>query len=544
MMYYTSSETDIPKNGGKGTNVSDTKSISTSKTNLLQAETVIELNNKVEMLTERCKQLESELLKNCEITSATLGNIYSIVETLVSNQDTLKKEVESIKNSQLKVELKNVRLKNQIIVGEANQMKSTKNHVFIPTSSTKINLWNKSNERDEVNKSQMGENSQSDDDKPKIDVQSMINSPSQPDELSKNAYDSYDNMRGIYSRITEVNDKSISRLGPTDNMTITSIDKSNKIIKKRYNQGDNDGRIVEMKRRRPLLGENKMEIKSNTSNSVKKQPIYSNDSLQRQKVASMPVLQPVHREIDNPVKKMKLTTLGKTQHTVEFFTINNMFYTSEKPYCAISINYHVNLKYSEIRKNREKTTLKHSLDFPHILIDESHAAVKLVGRHILTTHNFTSLEYFLTNFLAQCNLIKARLNPASSSDSWKSQKNMFLILMHWRQLSKEKRGYRNYTMLHAVKEIENYRLHLKKTITQISTPCPTNKHILSKICEEGNNNLPWMFQVTTVLPTIGQVGVTEDNIEEKLDQLLKPPLNNPRFVPYASVKPPSDIDIL
>ncbi|KAG0660668.1 hypothetical protein C6P45_001550 [Maudiozyma exigua] len=243
------------------------------------------------------------------------------------------------------------------------------------------------------------------------------------------------------------------------------------------------------------------------------------------------------------VKGFKLVLAGKFRKSIQLYIVDDIIYTGESPYSAISFVYFVDLKYSNIRKTRETTTTNFSIGFPHILIDEGDKAMEVLGSNIMTPNYLMTVEYFLGDYLQACHLVEEKLSPGCTTDYWRRCRNLFLQLMYWRQLAREKRGFRRYTMLHAVKEIENFRLHVQPKSYAITEPFFLEKKIQAKIASSRKPK-EWMFQTEKSLPVIGQNGITEVNINAALDALLKPPSNVTNFVPYASVAVPTGVEIV
>lgn len=243
------------------------------------------------------------------------------------------------------------------------------------------------------------------------------------------------------------------------------------------------------------------------------------------------------------VKGFKLVLAGKFRKSIQLYIVDNIIYTGESPYSAISFVYFVDLKYSNVRKTRETTTTNFSIGFPHILIDEGDKAMEVLGSNIMTPGYLMTVEYFLGDYLQACHLVEEKLSPGCTTDYWRRCRNLFLLLMYWRQLAREKRGFRRYTMLHAVKEIENFRLHAQPKSYAISEPFFLDKKEQERIASSGKPR-EWMYQVEKTLPFIGQNGITEANINAALDALLKPPPDMPNFIPYASIIVPTGVDVV
>ena len=177
------------------------------------------------------------------------------------------------------------------------------------------------------------------------------------------------------------------------------------------------------------------------------------------------------------------------------------------------------------------------------MIDEGDKAMEVLGSNIMTPGYLMTVEYFLGDYLQACHLVEEKLSPGCTTDYWRRCRNLFLLLMYWRQLAREKRGFRRYTMLHAVKEIENFRLHAQPKSYAISEPFFLDKKEQERIASSGKPR-EWMYQVEKTLPFIGQNGITEANINAALDALLKPPPDMPNFIPYASIIVPTGVDVV
>lgn len=242
------------------------------------------------------------------------------------------------------------------------------------------------------------------------------------------------------------------------------------------------------------------------------------------------------------VKGAQLVMAGPAAKVIQMYEVDHIFYTGDSPYSAISLVFYIDQKYSDIREHKRMARSKYALGFPHILLDEGDVAVQVFGGNIMTEMYLQSLEFFFADFLAQCHLLESKLMTGCTSDQWKRQHDVFMALMYWRQLSKEKRGYRGYTMLHAVKELENYRLHSKADVMFLANKYLLEKKSFLNLCQK-EKTADWMFQVETELPVIGKNGVDETNINAELDKILVPPPGL-TFFPYASVTSPEGIEVM
>ncbi|SJM83795.1 related to Suppressor of mar1-1 protein [Zygosaccharomyces bailii] len=152
---------------------------------------------------------------------------------------------------------------------------------------------------------------------------------------------------------------------------------------------------------------------------------------------------------------------------------------------------------------------------------ETEFAFQVLRKTTLTEKYVNSLEYFVMEFRWENKLVGLGLKLRESKRTWQRRKALFSLFEFWRDQSREKRGFPDYTMMHAVKEMENYRIFINRSVSWFYNHITLLKMILYDLCDNVNSQWrEWMYAKDSRLPVVGQDGVTEDNIDEKLDSVL------------------------
>lgn len=176
------------------------------------------------------------------------------------------------------------------------------------------------------------------------------------------------------------------------------------------------------------------------------------------------------------------------------------------------------------------TLTKHDRTNTHFLkpdvSKETELAFDILCKTTLTEKYVNSLEYFLMEFRWENKLVGLGLKLRESKRTWQRRKALFALFEFWRDQSQEKRGFKNFTILHAVKEMENYRIFINRSVSWFYNHITLLKMILYDLCDNvATQWREWMFQKSAKLPNLGDIledgtTVTMDNINEALDNLL------------------------
>lgn len=161
----------------------------------------------------------------------------------------------------------------------------------------------------------------------------------------------------------------------------------------------------------------------------------------------------------------------------------------------------------------------------HFLKPEIHAetefAFQVLRKTTLTEKYVNSLEYFVMEFRWENKLVGLGLKLRESKRTWQRRKALFSLFEFWRDQSRDKRGFPNYTMMHAVKEMENYRIFINRSVSWFYNHITLLKMILYDLCDNVDSQWrEWMYARDSKLPTLQQEGITEDNINESLNNVL------------------------
>lgn len=176
------------------------------------------------------------------------------------------------------------------------------------------------------------------------------------------------------------------------------------------------------------------------------------------------------------------------------------------------------------------TLTKHDRTNSHFIKEdvalETESAYRILSRITLTERYVNSLEYFLMEFKWENKLVALGWSLRESKRTWQRRKALFALFEFWREQSRIKRGFRNYTIMHAVKEMENYRIFINRSVSWFYNHITLLKMILYDLCDSTLTQWrDWMFPKGSTLPVIGEttadgVLVTEDNLNELIDSML------------------------
>ncbi|SCU99948.1 LAME_0G06568g1_1 [Lachancea meyersii CBS 8951] len=151
---------------------------------------------------------------------------------------------------------------------------------------------------------------------------------------------------------------------------------------------------------------------------------------------------------------------------------------------------------------------------------ETDFACRLLSKSVLTERYVNSLEYFTMEFRWENRLVGLGLKLRESKRTWQRRKALFALFEFWRDKSREKRGFAGYTMMHAVKEMENYRIFINRSVSWFYNHITLLKMILYDLCDNTRTQWrEWMFPRGQQVPVLGG-SFTEDNLNEAIDQVL------------------------
>lgn len=218
-------------------------------------------------------------------------------------------------------------------------------------------------------------------------------------------------------------------------------------------------------------------------------------------------------------------------HPIELICNYGFFYLKDNPNDPISTGYYLQLKFKSkedqlihnhhptLDINQEKMnahTLKHDIEI------ETNFAFEILSHTILTDKYVNSLEYFLMEFSWENKLVDLGLKLRESKRTWQRRKALFALFEFWRDQSREKRNFNNFTMLHAVKEMENYRIFINRSVSWFYNHITLLKMILYDLCDNTNTQWrEWMFPKDKPLPIIDlNNNITKDNLNEAIDNAL------------------------
>ncbi|CEP64556.1 Sum1p LALA0_S12e01618g [Lachancea lanzarotensis] len=151
---------------------------------------------------------------------------------------------------------------------------------------------------------------------------------------------------------------------------------------------------------------------------------------------------------------------------------------------------------------------------------ETDFACRLLSKTVLTERYVNSLEYFTMEFRWENRLVGLGLKLRESKRTWQRRKALFALFEFWRDKSREKRGFPEYTMMHAVKEMENYRIFINRSVSWFYNHITLLKMILYDLCDNTETQWrEWMFPREQPIPIVGD-SLTEDKLNASIGQVL------------------------
>ncbi|SCU96517.1 LAFA_0G06722g1_1 [Lachancea sp. 'fantastica'] len=151
---------------------------------------------------------------------------------------------------------------------------------------------------------------------------------------------------------------------------------------------------------------------------------------------------------------------------------------------------------------------------------ETDFACRLLSKTVLTERYVNSLEYFTMEFRWENRLVGLGLKLRESKRTWQRRKALFALFEFWRDKSREKRGFPEYTMMHAVKEMENYRIFINRSVSWFYNHITLLKMILYDLCDNTQTQWrEWMFPRGQPIPVVGE-SLAEDKLNAAIGQVL------------------------
>lgn len=219
---------------------------------------------------------------------------------------------------------------------------------------------------------------------------------------------------------------------------------------------------------------------------------------------------------------------------IELLCRDGFFYQRDNPKVPITTGSYLDFKFRSKEEELIKLNDNHrdfvdktrhermNAHFLRLDIEcETENAFAILSKTTLTEKYVNSLEYFLMEFRWENKLVGLGLKLRESKRTWQRRKALFTLFEFWRDQSRRKRNFRNYTILHAVKEMENYRIFINRSVSWFYNHITLLKMILYDLCDNVDTQWrEWMFNRNEGLPTQGVNDVNDDNINEAIDNVL------------------------
>ena len=239
-----------------------------------------------------------------------------------------------------------------------------------------------------------------------------------------------------------------------------------------------------------------------------------------------------------------LSTLLATP--IELVCRDGFFFHKDEPCAPIATGEYLEFRFSPKAKqlqienaaNLERkgtgfqvaTLTKHDRTNSHFIRHdvslENDEACRILSRITLTERYVNTLEYFLMEFKWENKLVALGWSLRESKRTWQRRKALFALFEFWREQSQVKRGFPRYTIMHAVKEMENYRIFINRSVSWFYNHITLLKMILYDLCDNVDSQWrEWMFPRGSSPPVLGETTadgtlVTEDNLNALIDNML------------------------
>lgn len=219
---------------------------------------------------------------------------------------------------------------------------------------------------------------------------------------------------------------------------------------------------------------------------------------------------------------------------IELLCRDGFFYQRDNPRIPITTGSYLDFKFKSKEEELIKLNDNHrdfvdktrpermNAHFLRLDIEcETESAFAILSKTTLTEKYVNSLEYFLMEFRWENKLVGLGLKLRESKRTWQRRKALFTLFEFWRDQSRRKRNFKNYTILHAVKEMENYRIFINRSVSWFYNHITLLKMILYDLCDNVDTQWrEWMFSKDEPLPIQDVNGVTDENINEAIDNVL------------------------
>ncbi|CCD23866.1 uncharacterized protein NDAI_0C02060 [Naumovozyma dairenensis CBS 421] len=205
----------------------------------------------------------------------------------------------------------------------------------------------------------------------------------------------------------------------------------------------------------------------------------------------------------------------------ELFTFDGRYYVDKESKKMVTASTFVDTHYTWLKKTAKPSTQKDKITtvpMSAMIRDESLDATHVLGKCIMDKHYLHTLEFFFLEFIWEDRLIQLGLEVEDDPKTVNFHYLLFSTIVHWRDAARKERGLESYTILHAVKELEHFRLALKKSVSWFYRNTILVEDLLNTYLEQPDVN--WMYSDKQALPILNRDGLNENNINEALESAL------------------------
>lgn len=203
---------------------------------------------------------------------------------------------------------------------------------------------------------------------------------------------------------------------------------------------------------------------------------------------------------------------------------DGIMWTNDIPRRTVTLKRYLKMRfYKTLIDANEEIDTKEYLDLPDDIIKESKIIIVLLENLIMTKELYKSVDLFFCDFIQKyCMLYHGYKVNSVYTMFWENQKNLIKLIIFWRDISRELRDIPNFNLLHALLEIENYRIYSKMKIATLQMQTKHLKQFLSSVASS-SRVASWMYPSGVHLPALTDPGVNEKNIVNMLEKLLELP---------------------
>ena len=223
-----------------------------------------------------------------------------------------------------------------------------------------------------------------------------------------------------------------------------------------------------------------------------------------------------------------------TDHPIELICKDGLFYRRNSIINPITIGDYLKFKFQDKQDELSKANSgdgdygeftkqdrMNAYFFKPDIELETEQAYNILCNTTLTEKYVNSLEYFLMEFRWENKLVGLGMKLRESKRTWQRRKALFALFEFWRDQSREKRNFPYFTIIHAVKEMESYRIFINRSVSWFYNHITLLKMILYDLCDNMETQWrEWMFPKEEPIPRLEVNDIKESNLNQAIDNIL------------------------